>query len=156
MILYHRQLTRADRRWDSDFLTLRALLASPANLLGSIVRLRSHFDCAPNSRTAIESKKWRLASGVPGAGMLFDLGSHLIDQILVLFGTPKTVTCLLFDEGNGKEIREEGFVDNGFLIVIGYEKGLQGRFQALPRPRYCCASLTGTSRAAFDAVRCQR
>ncbi|KAL3431018.1 oxidoreductase [Aspergillus tetrazonus] len=114
-----------NRRWDSDFLTLRALLASPANLLGSIVRLRSHFDCAPNSRTAIESKKWRLASGVPGAGMLFDLGSHLIDQVLVLFGTPKIVTCLLFDEGNGKEIREEGFVDNGFLIVLGYEKGLQ-------------------------------
>ncbi|KAL4762265.1 oxidoreductase [Aspergillus foveolatus] len=113
------------RRWDSDFLTLRALLASPINLLGSIVRFRSHFDCAPNLRTAIESKKWRLASGVPGAGMLFDLGSHLIDQVLVLIGTPKTVTCLLFDESSGKEIREGGFVDNGFLIVLGYEKGLQ-------------------------------
>ncbi|KAL4811987.1 oxidoreductase [Aspergillus spinulosporus] len=114
-----------NRRWDSDFLTLRALLASPTNPLGSIVRFRSHFDCAPNSRTAIESKKWRLVSGVPGAGMLFDLGSHLIDQVLVLFGTPKTVTCLLFDEDKGKELTEEGFVDDGFLIVLGYEKGLQ-------------------------------
>jgi predicted dehydrogenase len=67
--------------------------------------------------------------------MLFDLGSHLIDQVLVLFGKPKTVTCLLFDEGNGKEIRDEGFVDNGFLIVLGYQKGLQGRLQALSRGR---------------------
>ncbi|KAL4734666.1 oxidoreductase [Aspergillus similis] len=119
-----------NRRWDSDFLTVRALLASPTNPLGSIVRFRSHFDCAPNSRTAIESKKWRLVSDVPGAGMLFDLGSHLIDQVLVLFGTPKSVTCLLFDEGNGREVREEGFVDNGFLIVLGYEKGLQIELQS--------------------------
>ncbi|CBF82410.1 hypothetical protein AN9164.2 [Aspergillus nidulans FGSC A4] len=60
---------------DTHFPLSKAALES-----GKHVRLRSHFDCAPNSRTAIESKKWRLASGVPGAGMLFDLGSHLIDQ----------------------------------------------------------------------------
>ncbi|KAL4994524.1 oxidoreductase [Aspergillus recurvatus] len=114
-----------NRRWDSDFLTLRSLLASSKNPLGSIVRFRSHFDCAPNSRTAIESKKWRLVDGVPGAGMLFDLGSHLIDQVLVLFGPPKSVTCLLFDEGNGKEVGEEGFVDDGFLIVLAYGEGLK-------------------------------
>ncbi|KAL5045019.1 hypothetical protein BDW71DRAFT_198473 [Aspergillus fruticulosus] len=114
-----------NRRWDSDFLTLRSFLASSDNPLGSIVRLRSHFDCTPNSRTAIESKKWRLASDVPGAGMLFDLGSHLIDQVVFLFGPPKSVTCLLFDECNGKEVGDEGFVDDGFLIVLRYRKRIK-------------------------------
>ncbi|KAL4915036.1 oxidoreductase [Aspergillus aurantiobrunneus] len=114
-----------NRRWDSDFLTLRSLIESQSQPLGDIVRLRSHFDCAPNSRTAVESKKWRLAAGVPGAGMLFDLGSHLIDQTLVLFGPPRTVTCLLFDEGGRRDVGDEGFMDDGFLIVLGYEKGLK-------------------------------
>ncbi|KAL4802021.1 oxidoreductase [Aspergillus unguis] len=114
-----------NRRWDSDFLTLRSLLTSPSQPLGDIIRLRSHFDCAPNSRTAVESKKWRLASGVPGAGMLFDLGSHLIDQAVVLFGPPTTVTCLLFDEASGKSIKDEGFMDDGFVIILGYEKRLK-------------------------------
>ncbi|KAL4960520.1 oxidoreductase [Aspergillus stella-maris] len=114
-----------NRRWDSDFLTLRSLLSTPSNLLGKIIRFRSHFDCAPNSRTAIESKTWRLKSGVPGAGMLFDLGSHLIDQSLVLFGPPKRVTCLLFDEATGRDVNEEEFMDDGFLIVLHYEGGMK-------------------------------
>ncbi|KAL3472027.1 oxidoreductase [Aspergillus californicus] len=113
-----------NRRWDSDFLTIQSLIKNPAHPLGEIIRFRSHFDCAPNSRTAVESKKWRLASGVPGVGMLFDLGSHLIDQAVVLFGPPKTVMCLLFDEGGRKAVAEEGFVDDGFLIVLGYRNGL--------------------------------
>ncbi|KAL4864079.1 hypothetical protein BDV12DRAFT_205921 [Aspergillus spectabilis] len=110
-----------NRRWDSDFLTLRSLIDHPFNPLGEIVRFRSYFDWAPNSRTAIESKTWRLASGVPGAGMLFDLGSHLIDQAVVLFGPPRTVMCLLFDEAGKKAVGEEGFVDDGFLVVLGYK-----------------------------------
>ncbi|KAL4791324.1 oxidoreductase [Aspergillus venezuelensis] len=114
-----------NRRWDSDFLTLRSLLSSPSNPLGKIIRLRSHFDCAPNSRTAIESKTWRLKAGVPGAGMLYDLGSHLIDQSLVLFGKPKSVTCLLFHEDSGKEVGESGFMDDGFLIVLHYGNGMK-------------------------------
>ncbi|KAL2844431.1 oxidoreductase [Aspergillus pseudodeflectus] len=113
-----------NRRWDSDFLTIQSLLTSPTNPLGDIIRFRSHFDCAPNSRTAIESRKWRLASAVPGAGMLFDLGSHLIDQVVVLFGTPERVNCSLFDEAGGKSIEDEGFVDDGFVILLGYDKGL--------------------------------
>ncbi|KAL4950586.1 oxidoreductase [Aspergillus filifer] len=114
-----------NRRWDSDFLTLSSLLSTPNNPLGQIIRFRSHFDCAPNSRTAIESKTWRLKAGVPGAGMLFDLGSHLIDQSLVLFGKPKKVTCLLFDEATGKEVDGEGFMDDGFLIVLHYGNGMK-------------------------------
>ncbi|KAL3492304.1 oxidoreductase [Aspergillus germanicus] len=112
-----------NRRWDSDFLTLQSLLTNPDKPLGDIVRFRSHFDCAPNSRTAIESRTWRLASGIPGAGMLFDLGSHLIDQAVVLFGTPRSVNCTLLDEASGKGIGEERFVDDGFIILLGYDSG---------------------------------
>jgi scyllo-inositol 2-dehydrogenase (NADP+) len=112
---------------DSDFLTIQSLLNNPDKPLGDIIRFRSHFDCAPNSRTAIESRKWRLESGVPGAGMLFDLGSHLIDQVVVLFGTPRTVNCTLFDEAGGKNIKEEGFVDDGFVILLGYENRMNGK-----------------------------
>ncbi|RDW61155.1 uncharacterized protein DSM5745_10653 [Aspergillus mulundensis] len=114
-----------NRRWDSDFLTLRSLLSHPSNPLGQIIRFRSHFDCAPNSRTAVESRKWRLASGVPGGGMLFDLGSHLLDQVLVLFGMPRSVTAFLFDEAHGREVGEEGFVDDGFLILLGFEGAMK-------------------------------
>ncbi|KAL2824261.1 oxidoreductase [Aspergillus cavernicola] len=113
-----------NRRWDSDFLTIHSLIKAPDNPLGEIVRFKSQFNCAPNSRTAVESKKWRLAHGVPGAGMLFDLGSHLIDQTVVLFGSPRTVMCLLFDEAGRRTVGEEGFVDDGFLIVLGYGNGL--------------------------------
>ncbi|KAL4899000.1 hypothetical protein BDW74DRAFT_171838 [Aspergillus multicolor] len=114
-----------NRRWDSDFLTIRNLLSHSTNPLGKIIRFRSHFDCAPNSRTAIESKKWRLASGVAGSGMLFDLGSHLLDQVLVLFGMPRSITACLFDEATGKEVGDEGFVDDGFLILLGYGDGVK-------------------------------
>jgi predicted dehydrogenase len=59
--------------------------------------------------------------------MLFDLRSHLIDQVVVLFGTPITVNCTLFDEADGKNIKEERFVDDGFLILLGYGNGLNGK-----------------------------
>ncbi|KAL3441789.1 oxidoreductase [Aspergillus insuetus] len=118
LVVYH------NRRWDSDFLTIQSLLTKPDTPLGDIIRFRSHFDCAPNSRTAIESRTWRLASGVPGGGMLFDLGSHLLDQVVILFGSPDTVNCTLFDEASGKNINEEGFVDDGFLIHLRYGNGL--------------------------------
>ncbi|KAL4878356.1 oxidoreductase [Aspergillus karnatakaensis] len=111
-----------NRRWDSDFLTLRSLLSHPTKPLGEITRLRSHFDCAPNSRTALESRKWRLAPSIPGSGMLFDLGSHLLDQAVNLFGTPRAVTCFLFDEVTGKSVCENGFVDDGFIILLAFKR----------------------------------
>ncbi|MDQ0680952.1 putative dehydrogenase [Arthrobacter pascens] len=74
-----------NRRWDGDFLTLRKLLAGEA--LGNVTRFESSFE-----RWSPEiSKAWKAhATAADGGGVLFDLGTHLIDQALQLFG-PATV-----------------------------------------------------------------
>lgn len=75
-----------NRRWDADFLTLKALIAE--DRLGPVVRLESRFNrWRPEVRD-----RWREGDG-PGAGIWYDLGPHLIDQALVLFGGPLGVTC---------------------------------------------------------------
>jgi predicted dehydrogenase len=71
-----------NRRWDSDFLTLKALIADGS--LGEIVQYESHFD---RFRPVVRDR-WREK---PGAGALLDLGPHLIDQALQLFGPPLAV-----------------------------------------------------------------
>ncbi|MBU6488548.1 MAG: oxidoreductase [Burkholderiales bacterium] len=73
-----------NRRWDGDFLTLRELVES--GTLGRIVHFESHFDrFRPQVR-----ERWREEAS-RGGGLLFDLGPHLIDQALVLFGAPESV-----------------------------------------------------------------
>lgn len=75
-----------NRRWDADFLTLQALIAE--DRLGPVVRFESSFNrWRPEVRD-----RWREGDG-PGAGLWYDLGPHLIDQALVLFGRPLGVTC---------------------------------------------------------------
>ncbi|PZU54797.1 MAG: oxidoreductase [Brevundimonas sp.] len=75
-----------NRRWDADFLTLQALIA--AGRLGRILRFESHFD---RFRPQVRDR-WREAD-TPGAGIWYDLGPHLIDQALVLFGRPLAITA---------------------------------------------------------------
>ncbi len=70
-----------NRRWDADFLTVRKLLAD--NVLGDVVHFESHYDrYRPEPR-----QRWR-EQPVPGGGLWFDLGPHLIDQAMQLFGLP--------------------------------------------------------------------
>jgi predicted dehydrogenase len=73
-----------NRRWDGDFMTLRALIE--AGTLGRITHFESHFD---RFRPLVR-QRWR-EEAARGGGLLFDLGPHLIDQALVLFGAPQTV-----------------------------------------------------------------
>ncbi|MFI0896721.1 Gfo/Idh/MocA family oxidoreductase [Streptomyces sp. NPDC020983] len=75
-----------NRRWDSDFLTLRELLAHRE--LGEIHRFESRFE-----RWRPQPKGGWRESGDPGeiGGLLYDLGSHLVDQALTLFGPVRTV-----------------------------------------------------------------
>jgi predicted dehydrogenase len=75
-----------NRRWDSDFLTLRALYES--GQLGEMREFHSHFD---RFRPEVRDR-WR-ERAVPGGGILYDLGPHLIDQALVLFGRPDAVSA---------------------------------------------------------------
>lgn len=97
------------RRWDSDFLTIRELLNT--KILGNLTTYEAHFDrFRPDVRD-----RWR-EKDIPGSGTLYDLGSHLIDQSLTLFGMPKTVWADLRAEREGAEA-----VDY-FHMVLGYKK----------------------------------
>ena len=71
-----------NRRWDGDFLTVRQLLDQGA--IGRLAEFHSRYD---RFRPGVRPSAWREQSG-PGSGVLFDLGSHLIDQAVVLFGNP--------------------------------------------------------------------
>jgi predicted dehydrogenase len=73
-----------NRRWDADFLTLKALLA--AGTLGEVVYFESHFD---RYRPQVQ-QRWREAD-LPGSGIWYDLGAHLLDQALQLFGMPEAI-----------------------------------------------------------------
>jgi predicted dehydrogenase len=96
-----------NRRWDSDFLGIRREIA--AGRLGEIVELRSEM-----SRFRPEVRdRWRERPGA-GAGIWYDLGSHLIDQALVLFGPPESVGADLRIQRPGG-----GAVD-WFHAVLGY------------------------------------
>lgn len=74
-----------NRRWDSDFLTVRALINE--GQLGEVCYFESHFDrFRPQVR-----QRWREQGG-PGSGIWYDLGPHLLDQAVVLFGLPVSIT----------------------------------------------------------------
>jgi scyllo-inositol 2-dehydrogenase (NADP+) len=84
-----------NRRWDGDFLTIRQILDQ--KLLGRLAEFESRFD---RFRPQIKTGAWREERG-PGSGVLFDLGSHLIDQALVLFGGPEGIYADLRRQRDG-------------------------------------------------------
>ncbi|MCW0377876.1 putative oxidoreductase YdgJ [Xanthomonas sacchari] len=73
-----------NRRWDGDFLGVRALLE--AGTLGEIAEFHSHFD----RHRPLVVDRWR-EHALPGSGLWFDLGPHLLDQALQLFGPPQSL-----------------------------------------------------------------
>ena len=96
-----------NRRWDSDFLTIRNALHQ--NLLGRVVRYESRIDrYRPDVRD-----RWRERPG-PGAGLLYDLGPHLIDQALLLFGIPDDVEATIAQQRSGAR------TDDFFQLVLRY------------------------------------
>lgn len=96
-----------NRRWDSDFLTIRDAIR--LDLLGRIVLFESRID---RFRPEVRDR-WREIPG-PGAGLLYDLGPHLIDQTLLLFGIPDTVQVTLAKQRRG------GRTDDFFQLVLRY------------------------------------
>ena len=96
-----------NRRWDSDFLTV--LNAIRRDLLGPIVLFESRID---RYRPGVRDR-WREVPG-PGAGLLYDLGPHLIDQTLLLFGIPDSVQATLAKQRRGAR------TDDFFQLVLRY------------------------------------
>jgi len=110
LVLYAYQ----NRRWDSDFLALKRLLAEPATSsvhLGDLIELESHYD---RYRPVLKGD-WKEAN-IPGAGQVYNLGSHLIDQVVALLGRPGKVTGFI------ENLRGLGDpdVDDSFTIVLRY------------------------------------
>lgn len=95
-----------NRRFDSDFLTVQQIVKS--GVLGEIYSFEAHFD---RYKPQLNSKGWKEAAD-PTNGILYDLGAHLVDQALVLFGTP--------DEYSGKVYvqRAHSAVDDAFHLHL--------------------------------------
>ncbi|QCB96153.1 oxidoreductase [Arthrobacter sp. PAMC25564] len=102
-----------NRRWDGDFLTVRGLLESGS--LGAVTRFESRFE-----RWSPEvTKAWKAAATADeGGGVLFDLGTHLLDQALQLFG-PATVTHA---ELNARRPGEQ--VDDDVFLALRHGSGV--------------------------------
>ena len=119
-----------NRRWDGDFLTLRRLLDTGA--VGAPHRFESRFE----RWRPVPKGDWR-ERGDPGeaGGILFDLGSHLIDQALVLFGPVRAVYAELDRRRAGVEADDDAFV------ALQHASGVRSHLHmsalaALPGPRF--------------------
>jgi predicted dehydrogenase len=117
-----------NRRWDGDFKTVQNLVAQ--GVLGRVASFASHFD---RFRPALKANAWRERAEL-GAGVLFDLGPHLIDQALVLFGIPDAINA------DVRIDREVARVDDAFDVVFHYKnmRAVLGAsmLAASPRPTY--------------------
>jgi predicted dehydrogenase len=121
-----------NHRWDSDFLTLAQLVQDQR--LGRVVSLTSRLD---RFRPEV-TDRWR-ESPRPGSGIWYDLGAHLLDQVVLLFGMPRAI---LLELGNQ---REGATIDDDFLALLDYD-GLRvtlgaSSLVAEPTPRF---SVNGT------------
>jgi len=97
-----------NRRYVGDFVTLRALLSQGA--LGRVTMFEAHFD---RFRPELRPRAWREQS-LPGSGVWFDLGAHLLDQALVLFGTPQAISADIRIERDGAA------ADDAFDVTLHY------------------------------------
>ncbi|HWW16815.1 MAG TPA: Gfo/Idh/MocA family oxidoreductase [Candidatus Dormibacteraeota bacterium] len=112
-----------DRRWDGDFATLKKIVQS--GRLGTVVEYEARFD---RFRLEAKANAWRERADQPGAGVLFDLGPHVIDQALVLFGEPRAITASAFCQ------RQTSQVDDAFDVCLEYSGSGNG-LRAMARAR---------------------
>jgi scyllo-inositol 2-dehydrogenase (NADP+) len=98
-----------NRRWDGDFLTLRQLLHE--NTLGRVVEIVSRFD---RYRPLQRPNTWKEIAS-PATGLLYDLGPHLVDQALTLFGPPARITASI------RHDRDRTDIDDAFDLILDYD-----------------------------------
>src|SRR5207247_6827422 len=124
------------RRYVADFVTLQQLLSGGA--LGRVVIFESHFD---RFRPQLKPTAWR-EQPQPGAGIWFDLGAHLLDQALVLFGIPEAISADIRSE------REGAVADDAFDVTLRYPhmRALlrASMLAAAPGPTFAVHGTTGS------------
>lgn len=125
-----------NRRWDGDFLTVQKILNE--QLLGKVVEYEAHFDRFKNF---VDPGKWKeQASSFPG--LVYDLGAHMIDQALVLFGMPSSVTADLRTQRPGGEVNDYFNVKFNFPETVVTVKG--GFLVREQGPRYIIHGTEGS------------
>ena len=117
-----------NRRWDGDFLTVRRILDK--KILGDLTEYEAHFD---RYSPELSPGAWRDEDN-PGGGILYDLGTHLIDQALLLFGLPESLFADIRKQRKGSR------VDDCFELDLFYP-GLKvilkaGMLVREPGPRF--------------------
>ena len=138
-----------NRRWDGDFLTVRKLLEAGA--VGRLVTYESHFD---RFRPVQRENTWKEGANAAN-GLLFDLGPHLVDQALALFGAPEGITASV------RKDRDTTDIEDAFDITLDYIRAGCGRIAgracwlAMLRRGFCCMGRRGASRS-MDWIRRSR
>lgn len=117
-----------NRRWDGDFMTLQKIIEGDG--LGRMVSYEAHFD---RYRPGLSKKAWKETDRF-GTSIVHDLGTHLIDQVVCLFGKPEAVS------GHLRKERDKSQIIDGFDIVLQYS-GFNATLKASclvkePGPRY--------------------
>lgn len=125
-----------NRRWDGDFLTVKQILET--RLLGRVAEFENRFD---RFRPVRNPKAWR-EQALPGSGLLYDLGSHLLDQALVLFGRPSTIYAELHRQ------REDAVADDRIEVHLDYPQlrvmVKAGMLVCEPSPRFVLYGTQGS------------
>ena len=99
-----------NRRFDSDFMTVQKIVKS--EVLGELLNFEIHYN---RFKPELNPKKWK-ENVTPGSGIIYDLGAHIIDQAIALFGVPKKVYGQTFTQ------RENSSIDDAFDIKLDYGK----------------------------------
>jgi scyllo-inositol 2-dehydrogenase (NADP+) len=125
-----------NRRWDGDFLTVQKILREKG--VGELAEFESRFD---RFRPALKPGAWR-EKAEPGAGVFYDLGPHLIDQSLMLFGKPQGVYAEMRRQREGAE------VDDSFQVHLQYPRVKvllkAGALVCEPSPRFVLYGTEGS------------
>ncbi len=108
-----RVLAYQNRRWDSDFQSVKQVIDS--GQLGQLIEVHFRFD---RYKTALNTKAFK-ETPIPGSGLVYDLGPHLIDQAICLFGKP------LFSRKTTGIFRPGSQVPDYFSFHLHYPNGLQ-------------------------------
>ena len=130
-------LAYQNRRWDSDYEAVRRVLAS--GQLGELIEVHIRFD---RYKPALHTKKFKEEPG-PGAGLLHDLGPHIIDQALSLFGQPLSAHATVGGHRPGTQ------VNDFFSLHLPYPAGLNvwltsSLLVAAPGPAYVLHGTLGS------------
>ncbi len=125
-----------NRRWDGDFLTVKKIIEN--KLLGRLVEFESHYD---RFRNYIQPNTWK-EMPENGTGTLYNLGSHMIDQALTLFGMPEAV------QADIRILRTDGKIDDCYELKLYYRDikvALKGSYLVRePGPRYLLNGTNGS------------